>query len=122
MTFTKYTQPYINASTPYILTFRPFEQSDELSIITTDDYCVVKAEQCSFSLSDGEQSGALTFTIGVEADTEGAYQNNLGIYMKSMDCPNLEYFLGVIAVKTEVIGEDERFRTLIGNFGVPDPI
>jgi len=30
--------------------------------------------------------------------------------------------MGVITFKTDVIGEDERFRTLLGNFGVPDPI
>jgi len=30
--------------------------------------------------------------------------------------------MGAISIKSEVVGEDERFRTLLTNFGVPDPI
>ena len=36
-----------------------------------------------------------------------------------MDTP---FFMGAITVKTEIIGEDERYRTLLENFGIPDPI
>jgi len=31
------------------------------------------------------------------------------------------FFMGVISFKSEVEGEDERFRTLLTDFGVPDP-
>jgi hypothetical protein len=31
------------------------------------------------------------------------------------------FFLGVISIKTEIEGEDERYRALLANFGIPDP-
>jgi len=33
-----------------------------------------------------------------------------------------DYLLGLITFFTEVEGEDERYRALLGNFGIPDPV
>ena len=32
-----------------------------------------------------------------------------------------DFFIGAIEFRTTVIGEDERYRTLLENFGIPDP-
>ena len=35
---------------------------------------------------------------------------------------NYIYSIGFILINSEAIGEDERYRTLFSNFGIPDPI
>lgn len=77
---------------------------------------------------DSEDSSAegsvepISFSIGFIADEEGVYQNLLHIYLQRKSNPNILYNLGAINIKTEVEGEDERYRTLFANFGIPDPI
>lgn len=64
----------------------------------------------------------ISFAIGVLSDQEGCYQNYLGLYLKDFrQDVNQLFFLGVISVKTEIEGEDERYRALMNNFGIPDP-
>ena len=33
-----------------------------------------------------------------------------------------KYILGLFTFLTEVVGEDERYRALLGNLGIPDPV
>lgn len=62
----------------------------------------------------------MSFSIGVLSDEEGVYQNAILLYIT--DKSNSIYIIGSIVVNTEVVGEDERYRTLFTNFGVPDPV
>ena len=106
--------------------FKPTDENSELFIISTDgDYAVSKQMEKSFSLADEDNDGTPSpffFSIGVQAEDEGAYTNALGIYLRSLDDPNgTLFFMGYININTQVVGEDERFRTLLENFGVPDP-
>ena len=64
----------------------------------------------------------ITAAIGVASDTEGCYQNYIGLYIRHQNDMDTPFFMGAITVKTEIIGEDERYRTLLENFGIPDPI
>ena len=120
-----YERPYINADNEYSLLFQP-QAKGELRIISDDsEYNVIYKDYASFSLAEKDESEyitPMTFAIGVNADTEGAFQNFLGIYMRSNNDLTKVFFMGAITIKTEVEGEDERFRTLLGNFGIPDPV
>ena len=123
---TKYTKPYISSNNQYSLVFQPELQS-ELKIISNDSvYNIEYKSEAAFSLADAEVSTTyvtpFSFSIGFCAETEGAYQNLLGIYVRSLDNTDIAFFAGVISIKSEVEAEDERFRTLLGNFGIPDPI
>lgn len=71
---------------------------------------------------DLENPQPISLSFGFIADEEGAYQNLLHIYLQLKANPNILYKFGAINIKTEVIGEDERYRTLFANFGIPDPI
>lgn len=124
-----YERPYINDSTAWSLIFKCEEES-ELKIIETDDnYSIKQVTDNQFVLSDtflsDKNDGKVTpisFAIGVLADQEGCYQNYLGLYLKDIrQDVNQMFFLGVISVKTEIEGEDERYRALMNNFGIPDP-
>lgn len=64
------------------------------------------------------------FSVGFQSDTEGVYTNTMGIFLVEKDSTDItrKYFIGFINFLTEVEGEDERFRALLGNFGIPDPV
>lgn len=65
-----------------------------------------------------DKSIPLPLNIGFISSEEGVYQSTIEIYFKS----NGQYTLyGEIIVGAESIGEDERYRTIFANFGVPDP-
>lgn len=106
-------------------------EASELKILTTDtNYNLIQKTSASFLMGENTLSTSydktyanpFTFAIGVIAPEEGCYQNYLGMYMRPVNDPDLAFFMGLIVIKTEVIQEDTRYRTLLGNFGIPDPI
>jgi len=120
-----YEKPFIASDNGYSLMFQPTNDSELHVIGINGDYEVQYKEYAAFSLADEDVSGKvtpLTFSVAVLASEEGAYQTFLGIYMRSQVHPDMVFFMGCIVFKTEVEQEDERFRTLLGNFGLPDPI
>lgn len=71
--------------------------------------------------------GDFKANIGFCAKEEGIYEEILYIcLLKDVDLsdPNSGeiYPIGSINLQAEAIGEDERYRTLFTNFGIPDPI
>ena len=62
----------------------------------------------------------LYFTVGFITSEEGCYQNVMAMYLLDKNT-NKKYIIGLITFVTTAEGEDERFRTLLGNFGIPDP-
>lgn len=74
-----------------------------------------------FDLSDNNypDNQPLQLNIGFIGDAEGIYEEHLNIFIEE----NNKYSLiGEILINAECIDEDERFRTLFNNFGIPDPI
>lgn len=63
----------------------------------------------------------LTFSIGFLTNIEGIYQNNIEFYITNRKTKQV-YSIGSIAINSESVDEDERYRTLFANFGIPDPI
>ena len=124
-----YVKPYINAQSSYSLVFQP-ETNSELKIIdSASEYEIKYKGEISFALANEQNNfrntaDPFSFSIAFQATEEGAYQNLLGIYLTSKreETDNITaFFMGAIAIKSEVEGEDERFRTLLTDFGVPDP-
>ena len=62
------------------------------------------------------------FSVGFLTEIEGCYQNVMAIYLKPKNSNNEKYLVGLLTFLTEVEGEDERYRALLGNLGIPDPI
>ena len=123
----EYVTPYINENTEYSLVFQP-ETDSELKIIdSASEYEIKYKDEVAFSMADkptpSEYAEPFSFAVGFQAEEEGAYQNLLGIYLRSKNDNDSEhvFFMGVISFKSEVEGEDERFRTLLTDFGIPDP-
>lgn len=71
--------------------------------------------------------GDFKANIGFCAKEEGVYEEILYIcLLKDVDLSDPTsgeiYPIGSINLQAEAIGEDERYRTLFANFGIPDPI
>lgn len=121
-----YQKPFINSNNQYSIVFSPTNDGELKLIDPSSLYDIKYTNERAFYLADKETSTntvtPLTFAVAVQAEVEGVYQNFLGLYIKSVINPNVVFFMGCIVIKTQVEGEDERFRTLLGNFGVVDPI
>lgn len=72
------------------------------------------------TLGNPRETNALHFTTGFRAKREGCYRNSMGIFMRNLNTEE-DFFLGVVEFRSTVVGEDERYRTLLENFGIPDP-
>ena len=68
------------------------------------------------------ETNALHFTVGFEAKEEGCYGNSLGMFIMNTENQDEDFFIGLLQFRTEVEDEDERYRTLFTDFGIPDPI
>ena len=67
----------------------------------------------------------LTLHVGFMAEEEGLYMDELRIYIKRQNLAKewtTYHYIGTIRFKEQAIGQDERYRTLFTNFGIPDPI
>lgn len=118
-----YHRPSIAGATDYnySLVFQPTDDSELFIIKVNESDEIERPENISFSMIDNEDSvKPFTFVIGTQSPEEGIFQNFLGIYLRDNVSQNV-FFMGALTVKTEIEGEDERFRTLLENFGVPDP-
>jgi hypothetical protein len=65
--------------------------------------------------------------IGFVSDEEGVHEKTLAVCLLDTqdttdDGYEKIYPIGTIYLQAEAVGEDERYRTLFTNFGIPDPI
>ena len=72
-----------------------------------------------------KENEPLVLTIGFLADEEGCYQDLVSFNtVDFVDDPSRDiemHNIGYLAVQSTALGEDERYRTLFANFGIPDP-
>ena len=120
----RYTYPDIkdgDSNSEYMIHFI-FEKDSEMYFINTDDVMNMVKSDSMFSLRKSETTNetAIHFAVGFQTDTEGCYVNMMGMFIR--DNNNSDAFIGGIRFMTEAEDEDERFRTLFMNFGIPDPI
>ena len=144
--FGKYNNGHIGSATDYTLHFE-FQKNAEMrfinkesidSIIWDDHYTVedlnyagtTQASNGNVSTYGSEGFNELItyyydrpiyFSVGFLTEIEGCYQNVMAMYLYNKNTDK-KYLMGLITFLTEAEGEDERYRALLGNFGIPDPI
>ena len=89
---------------------------------------LVWSNKTILNLTSAEEDGCRV-NIGFCSEKEGIFKEPLYICIldrgENKELPLEEAditFLGTIELQAETIGEDERYRTLFANFGIPDPI
>lgn len=87
---------------------------------------IIWSDRCIMDFYADEDLSYRT-NIGFCAKEEGYYEQTLHIFLLDKEENNGYeegeiYLIGKILLSGEAIGEDERYRTLFTNFGIPDPI
>lgn len=108
----------LDYSKAYFSKYKVFDLLSE-NIITRDSSGLI--DDVSYSTDPNEP---LALSLSFTHDSEGCYQDIATIYSVDgvQSAGSIEYNrIGYLAVRNECIGEDERYRTLFTNFGIPDP-
>ena len=118
------------ASDNYYLKFE-FQKDSEMKFISSDSVANIIWEDShevkSNIISDAhnpfvkDTNTPIYFSVGFQTAVEGCYQNIMAMYIVSNNTGK-KYILGLFTFLTEVVGEDERYRALLGNLGIPDPV
>jgi len=110
----------LDASNPFLV-FRMIGDDDQIKFFSVDENQaeITWLEEVVYDTSMYVANVPLTLNIGFRSDAEGVFERIIRVYHQ---VGNSLYTMADILVNAEAIGEDERFRTLISNFGLPDPI
>ena len=97
------------------------KQSDFRFFDTTDDE-IVWSNKKILDIENGDYR----VDIGFLAKEEGVYEEQLIVCLLDTECseeelPGIIYPIGTIKMNAEAVGEDERYRALFTNFGLPHP-
>jgi len=113
-----YIRPYDTENS--ILYFEMVGDDEEIQFfdINEDKVEINWSTVVGFDCSVFSQGSPIQLNIGFKSNFEGVFERTIRIYHLVGD---ILYTLGEIVVNAEAVGEDERFRTLLGNFGLPDP-
>lgn len=113
-----YIRPY-DASN-YILIMELVGEEDEIQFFDVNEWTneITWTNVIAFDISTYAPNVPLQVNIGFKSDVEGVFERILRMYHLVDDTL---YIIADIVVNAESIGEDERHRTLLGNFGLPDP-
>ncbi|MDD5649244.1 MAG: hypothetical protein PHF86_02320 [Candidatus Nanoarchaeia archaeon] len=115
----KWIRPYDPIN--YTLVLRMDSAGDKeikLFEINEDNQLVEWTDELIFDVSLYTERTGLMVNIGFRSDDEGVYERKLRIFHL---VGGQEYLLSEILVNAESIGPDERFDSLIANFGLPAP-
>lgn len=82
---------------------------------------VVWTNKCEIDFNSEEENG-YRVNLGFTATEEGVYEDTMYICLVDRENEENIYPIGTVTLYAEAIGEDERYRTLFANFGIPDPI
>lgn len=115
-----------------ILLFIDTEEQEDLRFftVTKDDNGEDAVIWTDKLLLDANNPNDIAFQIGFKTEEEGEYENNIYICEVDTAATNPSDILdedeiihtGTILVHSSAEGEDERYRMMFSNFGIPDPI
>ncbi|MGL5691966.1 MAG: hypothetical protein ACRDD8_14250 [Bacteroidales bacterium] len=87
--------------------------------VDMDSNTVVWSDSIEYDLKNSSvDASPITYNIALQSDDEGVYESTIDMYYS---LGGKFYQIAEIIVNGESIGEDERYRGLLANFGIPDP-
>lgn len=111
-------RPYDASNSTLVVRMVGSENEIKFFEVDETDVEITWTDELVFDLSTLHTDVPLTINVGFRAETEGVFERTMRFYHKVGDTL---YTLADIVVNAEAVGEDERFRDLIANFGLPDP-
>jgi len=113
-----YIRPYDTSTS--LLKIQMVGDDDEIKLFTINDIeqTVDWTDTLYYDIDTYAENIPLSLNIGFKSNDEGVYERKLKFYNTVQ---GVDYLMAEILVNAESIGEDERHRTLLSNFGLPDP-
>jgi len=111
-------RPYDPENSTIYFNFTDGDQEIQFFEVDQDSQTLTWTEQLEFDVSAYSPNNPIVLNIGFRSEDEGVFERKLRGYHKVGD--NNYQFLEII-VNSQSVGPDERFDTLITNFGLPNP-
>lgn len=110
-----------------LLLFIDTENQTDLRFFNVKNNEIIWSNKVLVGSETSEDNGV---HLGFSGDKEGVYENTIylcEVWTNAINPDNIEdedniEIIGSINVQSSTIGEDERYRNLFTNFGIPDPI
>lgn len=111
-------RPYDNVNSTII--FEMIGEEDEIKLFTIDEenQTVNWTDRLYYDLDEYLPNTPLSINIGFRSDDDGVFERTLRIYH---EVDGVLYTLSDIIINAQANPEDERHRTMLSNFGLPDP-
>jgi len=113
----KYIRPIDNVYPNLLFRLEGVEDEINFFVVDEDSHSITWTDSLYYILDNYVENSPLSINIGFKSDYEGVFERILRIYHV---VDNKLYTLAEIVVNAQAIGEDERFKSLINNFGLPD--
>lgn len=113
-----YVTPYDTENST--LVFQMLGDEEEIKFFTVDEFTqeVIWTEELVFDVSSYIMGQGLQINVGFRSEDEGVYERRLVAYHRIGDT---DYPLMELVVNAQSIGQDERYDTLMDNFGLYKP-
>ena len=111
-------RPFDINGSKILITVENGDDAIKLFTIDEDANTIIWTESLEFELNVDVINQPIPINIGFTSKEEGVFERKVRIY-NVVD--GARYVMAEIVVNAESIGEDERFRDILGNFGLPDP-
>jgi len=111
-------RPYDPVNSTLVFKFSDGDPEIKLFDVNQDEQTLIWAEELIFDVSEYVSGFPLILNIGFRSEDEGVFERKLRGYhrINGVDHQFLE-----ILVNSQSIGPDERFDTIIQDFGLPNP-
>jgi len=113
-----YIRPYDTSA--YLLKVQMYGEEDQIKLFSVNDneQTIEWTDTLYYDINTYAENTPISINIGFKAEDEGIYERKLRFYNT---INGVDYLMAEILVNAEAIGEDERHRSLLTNFGLPDP-
>jgi hypothetical protein len=113
-----YIRPYDASNNILVFKFSDGDPEIKLFEIDQDSQTLIWAEELVFDISIYQQNSPLIINIGFRSEDEGVFERKLRAYHR---IAGEDFQVAEILVNAMSIGPDDRFETLIQDFGLPNP-
>ena len=113
-----YIRPYDVENSSIVFRFSDGDKEIKLFEVNEEEQTLIWAEELIFDISVYVQGSPLIVNIGFRSEDEGVFERKLRGYHR---IDGKDYQILEILVNSQSIGPDERFDTLIQDFGLPNP-
>jgi len=113
-----YIRPYDPINGTLVFKFSDGDPEIKLFDVNEDEQTLIWAEELIFDVSEYIPGTPLILNIGFRSEDEGVFERKLRGYHR---INGEDYQIMEILINSQSIGQDERFDTLIQDFGLPNP-